>query len=416
MESTLTDLVCTFCGAAASAETPQSLCPSCGHVLFARYDVGRLKSSLTREMLPGRPPTLWRYFEALPIRNPQHVVTLGEGLTPLLPLQSLANAFGVRYLHVKDEALNPTGTFKARGMAVAVSKAKELGLQTLIAPSAGNAGAALAAYGIRAGLTVHVVLPADTPPTIQAECRMYGAHVHLVDGLIDEAGRVARGMRENTPGSFDMSTLREPYRVEGKKTLGYELAEQLGWDLPDVIIYPTGGGTGLIGMWKAFTEMEALGWIGSARPRMVVVQADGCAPLVRAFERGLQTAEPWKNASTIAAGLRVPAAIGDYLILDIVRKSGGTCVAVSDDEILGGMLEFAREGILVCPEGAATLAGLYHLKNHGDLARDARVVIFNTGNGLKYREAIDTALENSQIALNASRMGAKAPKLGDVKS
>lgn len=399
MRSTLADLVCTSCGASAAANRPQSLCPSCGHVLFARYDLERLHATWHRDLLADRVATLWRYSEVLPVQDQTNVITLGEGMTPLLPLPRLARAYDLRALHVKDEASNPTGTFKARGMAVAVSKAKELGLETLIAPSAGNAGAALAAYGARAGLIVHVVLPADTPPMIQAECRMYGAHIHRVDGLIDEAGRVVRELRESHQDWFDMSTLREPYRVEGKKTLGYELAEQLGWSLPNVVVYPTGGGTGLIGMWKAFSEMETLGWIGPERPRMVVVQAAGCAPIVRAFQRGQVTAEPWKDAETIAAGLRVPAAIGDYLILGIVRQSGGTCVAVSDEDVLAAMRQFAKEGILAAPEGAATLAALQRLKEQGDLGRDARVVLFNTGSGLKYREAIEAALKGHRAVV-----------------
>jgi threonine synthase len=393
MHSTLLDLECTACGHRADADEPHGVCPQCGKVLFARYDLDRLRATLPRDALLRRPPSLWRYFEALPVRDPANVVTLGEGMTPLLPFPRLARAFGLHALLVKDEGLNPTGTFKARGMAVAVSRACELGLKTLVAPSAGNAGAALAAYGARGGLDVHVILPEDTPPTIVAETRTYGVHVQLIDGLIDDAGRVARRLQAEHDGWFDVSTLREPYRVEGKKTLGYELAEQLDWSLPDVIVYPTGGGTGLIGMWKAFAEMEALGWVRGDRPRMVVVQAEGCAPMVRAFQASRTTAERWSDAHTIAAGLRVPAAIGDYLILGTVRESGGTCVAVSDAEILAAMLRFAEEGLFASPEGAATLAALPRLHDAGLLGPKTRVALFNTGSGLKYGEAVQAALD-----------------------
>jgi threonine synthase len=392
MQSTLLHLECTNCGAHADADELHGVCPRCGKVLFARYDLDRLRAALPRDALRGRPPSLWRYFEALPVRDPANVVTLGEGLTPLLPLPGLARAFGVGAVYVKDEGLNPTGTFKARGMAVAVSRARELGVRTLVAPSAGNAGAALAAYGARAGLGVHVIMPEDTPPGIVAETRAYGAGVQLIRGLIDDAGRLARQAAAERDGWFDVSTLREPYRVEGKKTLGYELAEQLDWSLPDVIVYPTGGGTGLVGMWKAFAELEALGWVGATRPRMIVVQAEGCAPMVRAFREGRPAAERWTNASTIAAGLRVPAAIGDYLILRIVRESGGTALAVADRELLAAMLRFAACGVFASPEGAATLAAVPHLRDAGVLGPQSRVVLFNTGSGLKYPEAVAAAL------------------------
>ncbi|MDQ7858083.1 MAG: threonine synthase [Armatimonadota bacterium] len=391
-QSALLHLECTACGVHVDAAELHGVCPRCGKVLFARYALDRLRAALPRDALRGRPPSLWRYFEALPVRDPAHVVTLGEGFTPLLSLPRLAQAFDVRAVYVKDEGLNPTGTFKARGMAVAVSRARELGVRTLVAPSAGNAGAALAAYGARAGLDVHVILPEDTPPGIVAETRAYGVGVQLIRGLIDDAGRLARQLQAEHPGWFDVSTLREPYRVEGKKTLGYELAEQLDWSLPDLIVYPTGGGTGLVGMWKAFAELEALGWVGPARPRMVVVQAEGCAPIVRAFRDGRPTAERWTDASTIAAGLRVPAAIGDYLILKAVRESGGTALAVSDAEILAAMLRFAASGIFASPEGAATLAALPHLRDAGMLDPQSRVVLFNTGSGLKYPEAVGAAL------------------------
>lgn len=332
---------------------------------------------------------MWRYREVLPVTDDSNIVSLGEGWTPLLPAERLGSTLGLTNLFIKDESLNPTQSFKARGMSAAVSMAKELGVTSLAAPSAGNAGGALAAYAARAGMQAHIFVPRDTPRANIVECERVGANVTLVDGLITDCGaEVAR--RKDAEGWFDVSTLKEPYRVEGKKTLGYELAEQMEWTLPDVILYPTGGGTGLVGMWKAFAEMEELGWIGSARPRMVTVQSAGCAPIVRAFEEGKSHAEMFDNAETVASGLRVPKAIGDFLILDAIRKSGGTALAVSDDELIAAVDEIgASEGLFVAPEGGACLPALRILRNRKLVDDDERVVLFNTGAGIKYLEALD---------------------------
>jgi threonine synthase len=351
-------------------------------VLFARYDLDRAASVLRPEVLITRSASLWRYAELLPVRDPARVVSLGEGWTPLIAAPRLGQATGCRRLLVKDEGLNPTGSFKARGMAVAVSRAVELGGRALATPSAGNAGTAMSAYAARAGVDAFVFMPRDAPRSNQALTAAFGARLFLVDGLIGDCGRVVR--REGpSRGWIDLSTLREPYRAEGKKTLGYELAEQLGWQLPDVIVYPTGGGTGIVGMWKAFDELERLGWIGSSRPRMVSVQAEGCAPIARAFRAGAESAEPWRDARTIAAGLRVPAAIGDYLILGSLRASGGTAVTVSDQEIESAMRRSARiEGLLLSSEAAATLAGLERLLAQRLVDPSERIVLFLTATGL----------------------------------
>jgi threonine synthase len=330
---------------------------------------------------------MWRYREVLPVEDDANIVTFGEGWTPLLRAQRLGRAVGVTDLYIKDEGQNPTQSFKARGMAVAVSMAKELGAAKLAVPSAGNAAGALAAYAARAGLECFIFMPRDTPRANVVECQQTGAHVTLMDGLITDCGAEV-GRRKEAEGWFDVSTLKEPYRVEGKKTLGYELAEQLNWDLPDVIIYPTGGGTGLIGMWKAFDEMEQMGWIGSKRPRMVSVQASGCAPIVRAFEEGKRFADEFPNAATTASGLRVPKAIGDFLILDALRDSGGTAVAVTDDELIKATREIgAAEGIFCAPEGAACLPALRKLIEADQVKSSDRVVLFNTGSGVKYMES-----------------------------
>jgi len=361
-----------------------NLCPKCGKPLLARYDLEQARRAVTREQIAGRAPNLWRYRELLPVRDPRFVLCLGEGMTPLVHATRLGQAVGFDRLFIKDEGLNPTASFKARGLGVAVSRAYELGVRAVSIPSAGNAAGAMSAYAARAGMAAHVFMPRDVPPLFVAECRALGAQVTLVDGLITDCGRVAaEGVREF--GRFDVSTLKEPYRIEGKKTMGYEVAEQMGWTLPDVIIYPTGGGTGLIGMWKAFDEMEQLGWIGPARPRMVTVQAEGCAPMVRAFHAGAEFAEPWQGARTIADGLRVPAAVGDFLILRALRESGGTAVAVPDDEMIAAANLIGRtQGIFACPEGAATLAAFQRLRAQGWIADDETVVLFNTGSGLKY--------------------------------
>jgi len=327
---------------------------------------------------------MWRYRELLPPGNSQARISLGEGGTPLVDADRLASSLGLSRLWIKDEGANPTGSFKARGLSAAVTMAKALGAENLAIPSAGNAGGALAAYAAQAGLQAHVFMPRDVPPANRIECETLGAHIHLVDGLITDCGRlVAREAKAN--GWFDVATLKEPYRIEGKKTLGLELAEQLRWRLPDVIIYPTGGGTGLVGMWKAFDEMRQLGWIDSKQPKMVSVQAVGCAPVVKAFQQGQSRCEPWSPATTLAAGLRVPRAIGDFLILEILRQSGGTAVAVTDEEMLADARAMGRsEGLFVCPEGGATLAALKKLMRSGFVRPSDEVVLFNTGSGLKY--------------------------------
>jgi threonine synthase len=393
--SFLSGLECSNCGRPHEVEAPQTVCTACGKVLFARYDLAAAGRALDRETLAGREPSLWRYHELLPVRDPANVATLGEGYTPLLRAERLGQALGLERLLIKEEGLNPTGSFKARGMAVAVSRARELGLRRLAAPSAGNAGAALAAYAARAGLEAWVFMPDDTPRVPLIEARVAGAHAFLVNGLINDAGRVVRSRSD----WFDMSTLREPYRAEGKKTMGYELAEQLGWELPDAIVYPTGGGTGLVGMWKAFDELERLGWIGSRRPRMFSIQAAGCAPIVRAYERGERHAELWAGAETIASGLRVPVAIGDYLMLDAIRASGGRAIAVSDEEIMAATdLAGHREGLWLSPEGAATVAGVEKLLARGDVGRRDQVVLFNTGAGMVYPDLQSADLPRVDVA------------------
>jgi len=377
--SHLRSLECTACGRELDAGGVHGVCPACGKVLFARYDLAELRNALVPEDFRSRSWDMWRYRELLPVRDEANVVTLGEGMTPLLRVNE--------HLSIKDEGKNPTGSFKARGMAAAISKAKELGITEVALPSAGNAGSAAAAYAAAAGMKAHIAVPRDVPPVNLVEMRMSGADVLMVDGLIDEAGRVMHE-RAARAGWFELNTLKEPYRQEGKKTLGIELAEQGGWGddcLPDVIIFPTGGGTGIVGMWKAFAELGELGWIGRKRPKMVVVQATGCAPLVRAFEQGADHAEPWKDAVTIAAGIRVPSAIGDYLVLKAVREGGGTALAVSDDDIRQAQGEIAREvGLYTGPEGAATWAALGRLRETGYLNGNEDVVLFATSIGTKY--------------------------------
>jgi threonine synthase len=384
MMSFLTHLECGLCGTAQEADRRWNLCPECGKPLLARYDLEAARQALTREGIVGREPALWRYRELLPVRDPRYLLCLGEGWTPLVHAERLGQAVGFKRLYIKDEGLNPTASFKARGLAVAISRAYELGVEAVSIPSAGNAAGAMSAYAALAGMQAHVFMPQDVPPLFVAECRALGAEVQLVDGLITDCGRIAaEGVRRF--GRFDMSTLKEPYRIEGKKTMGYELAEQMGWSLPDVIIYPTGGGTGLIGMWKAFEEMEQLGWIGAERPRMVTVQSEGCAPMVRAFHEGEAFAAPWQGAKTIADGLRVPAAVGDFLILRALRESQGTAVAVPDEAMIEAANLLGRtQGIFACPEGGATLAAFQHLRGQGWIGEDETVVLFNTGSGLKY--------------------------------
>lgn len=383
----VTHLECAACHLEHEARRLLNLCRECGKPLLVRYDLERASRTLTRESLVAQRADLWRYREVLPVENDANIVSLGEGWTPLLRAERLGNQLGIDRLYIKDESQNPTQSFKARGMSVAVSMAKELGAQKLAVPSAGNAAGALAAYAARAGLECFIFMPNDTPRANVVECEQTGAHVTLMAGLITDCGaEVAR--RKEAEGWFDVSTLKEPYRVEGKKTLGYELAEQFNWELPDVIIYPTGGGTGLIGMWKAFAEMEQMGWIGSKRPRMVTVQASGCAPIVQAFETGERFADEFPNAETVASGLRVPKAIGDFLILDAIRASKGTALAVTDEELLAATREIgAAEGIFCAPEGAACLPALRKLIAAGEVKPAERVVLFNTGAGVKYLEA-----------------------------
>jgi len=382
----VTHLECAACRLRHEARRLHNLCLECGKPLLVRYDLQQAQHTLTRESLKGRSSDLWRYFEVLPVDDDSNIVSLGEGWTPLLHARRLGKTLGLEQLYIKDESQNPTQSFKARGMAAAVSMAKELGVHKLAVPSAGNAAGALAAYAARAGVECFIFMPKDTPRANVIECEQTGAHVTLMDGLITDCGAEV-GRRKAAEGWFDVSTLKEPYRVEGKKTLGYELAEQLSWTLPDVIIYPTGGGTGLIGMWKAFDEMEEMGWIDSHRPRMVTVQAAGCAPIVKAFESGKRFAEEFPNAATVASGLRVPRAIGDFLILDAIRKSGGTAVAVSDAELLAATREIgSAEGVFCAPEGAACLPALRQLMKSGQVRNEDRVVLFNTGAGVKYLE------------------------------
>jgi threonine synthase len=384
----VTHLECSACGVHYPAGKVHNVCTACGKPLLVRYDLTRASRSLTRDSLSSRRADMWRYREVMPVENDANIVSLGEGWTPLLHARRLGETLGMDKLYFKDESLNPTQSFKARGMSAAVSMALELGVRKLAAPSAGNAAGALAAYAARAGLEAYLFMPSDTPRANIVECEQTGAKVTLIDGLITDCGaEVAR--RKDAEGWFDVSTLKEPYRVEGKKTLGYELAEQLEWKLPDVILYPTGGGTGLVGMWKAFDEMESMGWIGPDRPRMVTVQAAGCAPIVKAFESGASHADEFPNAATVASGLRVPKAIGDFLILAALRASKGAAIAVTDDDLMEAVGEIGRlEGMFVAPEGAACLPALRILLQRGEVEPGEQVVLFNTGAGIKYIDAM----------------------------
>ena len=378
----ITHLECTKCGEKLAADKPQTLCPKDGGSLYVRYDLAAIKKNFTRESLAGRPATMWRYTDVLPDADP---VSLGEGFTPMLPSRKTPNVF------IKDEGLNPTGSFKARGLCAAVTMAKHYGLRKLAIPSAGNAASALAAYAAAAGIEAHIFMPKDVPQANLVECQSYGARVTLVDGLISDCARMV-GEQKEKQGWFDISTLKEPFRVEGKKTMGYEVAEQLGWRLPDAIFYPTGGGVGLIGMWKAFDEMEQLGWIGKKRPKMIAVQSTGCAPIPKAWDEGKPVSEMWKDANTVAAGLRVPKAYADYIILDILKKSGGTAIAVTDDEIMECVRRWAsEEGVFAAPEGAASLAAYDRLIASGFLKPGDTCVLFNTGSGLKYIDVVAAA-------------------------
>ena len=384
----ITFLECSRCHAHHDSATPQTVCTACAGSLYVRYDLSAARGAAMRDTIGAtaddkRWSGMWRYRQVLPDVEP---VTLGEGWTPMLPSRRHANAW------LKEEGANPTGTFKARGLALAVTMARHFGLKKLAAPTAGNAGGALAAYAAAAGIEAHIFMPRDTPKANQVECRAYGAHVTLVDGLISDCGRMV-AERKDAEGWFDISTLKEPFRVEGKKTMGYELVEQLGWTYPDAVFYPTGGGVGMIGMWKAFEEMEQLGWVTGKRPKMIAIQAAGCAPVVRAFEAGEKASLMWQDAHTQASGLRVPKPYGDYLILEIVRASGGTAVAVSDDAIFVSLRDWAaHEGFLLSPEGAAATAAYDHLLSTGYFTANDRVVLFNTGSGNKYTDVIGARL------------------------
>jgi threonine synthase len=390
MLTTLTHLECSRCEKRHPHNRLQNLCEACGKPLLARYDLTAAAKTLTREGLAARPATMWRYAEVLPGNTP---VSLGEGMTPLVHARRLGERLGLERLYIKDEGLNPTGSFKARGLSAAVTQAKALGAKALAIPTAGNAGGALAAYAARAGLVAVIVMPADTPLANVMESRAFGADVRKLDGLISDCGRYVAEHKDRE-GWFDVSTLKEPYRIEGKKTMAYEVWEQFEGKLPNTIIYPTGGGVGLIGMWKAFEEMEAMGWIGPERPRMVAVQAAGCAPIVEAFEKGGESAEFWDHAATIASGLRVPKVLGDFLILSALRASLGTAVTATDEEMLAAGRELAaREGIFAAPEGAATVVAARKLATDGWIEPQQAVVLFNTGTGYKYSEAWQAALD-----------------------
>ncbi|MGA7909583.1 MAG: threonine synthase [Candidatus Sulfotelmatobacter sp.] len=397
--SRLTHLECTRCGEHYPADRPQTVCPNDGGILYARYDLAAIKRTFSAARVAGRAPTMWRYDAVLPEAEP---VSLGEGFTPMLPSREYPNVL------IKDEGLNPTGSFKARGLSAAVTMARHFGLKKLAIPSAGNAAGALAAYAAAAALEAHIFMPLDVPLANRVECDYYGAHVTLVDGLISDCARKVAELKESAAwkkdGWFDVSTTKEPYRVEGKKTMGYEVAEQLGWKIPQGIIYPTGGGVGLLGMWKAFDEMEQLGWIGNDRPKMITVQSSGCAPIVKAWDEGKSASELWPNAATFASGLRVPKAYGDYLILDILKRSHGTAVAVTDAEILEATRHWAKiEGIFAAPEGAASLAAYRKLRANGFFKPEDTVVLFNTGNGLKYLDVLDSQGEGKPASAQPAK-------------
>jgi threonine synthase len=389
VKSYLTHLECTYCGETYEHDQLINTCRSCGKVLYARYDLDGAAADMTTEALQRRPWNLWRYFEIMPVVSAENAISVGEGGTPLHDAPVLAREFGFDRLLIKDEGLNPTGSFKARGLGAAVAKALELGARTVAMPSAGNAAAAMSAYAARAGLRAIVAMPHDAPDVMKDECYVYGSDVLLVKGLINDAGALIR-RGADLHGWYDVSTLKEPYRQEGKKTMGIEIAEQLGWRLPDAIIYPTGGGTGIVGMWKAFDELERMGLIGSKRPKMIVVQSETCAPIVKAFHDGTRHAELWQGAHTIAPGIRVPVAIGDYLILDAVRDSGGTAITVSDEELMDGVYLMARhEGLFGSPESGAAVVAARKLRESGLLSSGDETVIFSTGSGLMHTDLIE---------------------------
>jgi len=384
--TTVTHLECSVCGKRRAAGQIHNLC-ECGGPLLVRYDLDKARESWNRDWIPNGPSSMWRYAPVLPVSKPAAIVSLGEGMTPLVRTKRLGARLGADDLWVKDEGVNPTGSFKARGLSCAISMCAELGIKKVAIPSAGNAAGAMSAYAAAAGMEAYIFMPRDVPQSNYIECCATGAHVTLVNGLISDCGKMV-AERKDAEGWFDISTLKEPYRIEGKKTMGYEVAEQFRWELPDAIFYPCGGGVGMIGMWKAFDEMEKLGWIGKKRPKMIAVQAEGCAPIVRAFEQGKTHSDFFENAETVASGLRVPKAIGDFLVLNAVRESDGTAVAVNDDEMIQAGIELASdEGIFAAPEGGACVAALKKLLANGFLKRGERIVIYNTGSGLKYLEA-----------------------------
>ncbi len=390
--SQITHLECSLSGEIVDHKYPHRLNPQNGKPYLARYDLGKAAETLTKDSLRDRESNMWRYREVMPVVDSANIVTLGEGYTPLHSAKRLGKRLGMTSLLIKDEGVNPTGSFKARGLSAAVSKALELGQTKLTMPSAGNAGGALSAYSAAAGMEAHVYMPKDAPYANQVECIAHGADLNLVDGFITDAGRIS-GKAAEEHGFFDVSTLKEPYRVEGKKTMGYEIIEQLGFQVPDVVIYPTGGGTGIVGIWKALDELTELGWIGPERPRMVCVQAEGCAPLVDAYKKGAEFAEPFLNPSTLAAGMRVPAAVGDFLVIRAVRQSGGTALTVTDDQMVDSVREMSEyEGIFPAPEGGATLSALQILLDSHQVERDERVVLLNTGSGMKYLDVLGPAL------------------------
>ncbi|MBI4893658.1 MAG: threonine synthase [Acidobacteria bacterium] len=401
--TTLTHLECSLCGLTYPAGQPHNLC-TCGGPLLVRYDLQAARQSWSREWIVGGPSNMWRYAPVLPVSKPASMISLGEGWTPLVRARNYAASIGAENLWVKDEGINPTGSFKARGLACCISMCHELRIKKVALGSAGNAASATAAYAAAAGIEAHIFMPRDVPQANYIECKSFGAKVTLIDGLISDCGRIV-AERKQSEGWFDVNTLKEPYRIEGKKTMGYEVAEQFQWNLPDAIFYPTGGGVGLIGMWKAFAEMEALGWIGPKRPKMIVVQTEGCAPMVKAFNEGAERATFWENASTVAAGLRVPKPLGDFLILQAVRESQGTCIAVSDRASLEAGAKLARlEGIFPAPEGAACFAALESLIQTGFLKPQEKIVIYNTGSGLKYLEAYSTLYPRSASS-EADKLG-----------
>jgi len=388
MKSYFTHLECTNCGKFYPSSKPIHICLSCSKVLYARYNLEQAKSDISKSTITSRPPNMWRYFELLPVLDQNNIVSLGEGFTPIHEAGNLGRHLGFDNLLIKDESFNPTDSFKARGMSAAVSKAKEFNLKELTVPSAGNAGGALAAYSAKAGLESHIFMPQDAPEATQKEVSLTNSTLNLVEGFINDAGMKSRKLAAEK-GMFDLSTLQEPYRVEGKKTMGYEIAEQLGWNMPDAIIYPTGGGTGIVGIWKAIKEMEELGWISGKRPKMFCVQAEGCAPLVRAFTKNSRFAEPWENPKTIAAGMRVPSAIGDYLILDAVYESGGSAITVTDEEMIKCVKKtISLEGLFLCPEGGATVHASKKLLDLGLINKTDSILLLNTASGFKYMEII----------------------------